>query len=141
MSDEREGLWSAYTRAWANIPPSERKTLLKDLLSEDFTFSNMTSVGRGSNDLALAMEDFQRRFPGGSFETIEFLRQHEQSLAFWIMRDCVGALVLSGVNYVRYDQAGKMLHIAGFWKSNGYPDRPKSNRLPRSLSPLDPATR
>ena len=118
MSNERlKRTWDAYEHAWKNVTSDERRALLQQAVSEDCIFSNVVALGRGLEELTPVLELFQKQYPGGYFETTEFIEQHEQSLAFWNMRDAAGIVLLSGANYTRYGQDGRMLHIAGFWKS------------------------
>jgi hypothetical protein len=118
MSNElHRKTWDAYERAWSRVTADERKALLQQAVSEECTFSNVVVLGRGLEELTPVLEQFQRDCPGGYFKTTEFIEQHQQSLAHWNLRDATGTVLLSGANYTRYGQDGRMMHIAGFWNS------------------------
>jgi hypothetical protein len=109
--------WDEYVRAWSNVTADERKALLQQAVSEECTFSNVVALGRGLQELTLVLEKFQKDSPGGYFETTDFIEQHAQSLAYWNLHDATRTVLLSGANYARYGQDGRLIHIAGFWKS------------------------
>ncbi len=114
MANElHRGIWDAYERAWNSATAEERKVLLGQAVDDECTFGNLIVSGKGILELTAVIDQFQRENAGGRFETIEFIEQHEQSLAHWNLIDVTGSVILSGFNYTRYGSDSRMVHIAG----------------------------
>ena len=111
-----EAQWKAYSEAWANINPEERKKLLAQSVAMNCSFSDPETEVFGLEAFTKHIEKFQEQYPGAYFETRKLIEHHGQSVAEWMMHGKDGSNFLPGTSVARYGDDGKMTHIAGFWK-------------------------
>jgi hypothetical protein len=108
--------WAMYQDAWANVTPVERARLLGLSVSVECMFSSPAGEGTGLQELTMMIEAFQVQYPGATFRTHRFLEHHGQALATWTMFDGEGKEFLPGTSYARFDAAGRLVQLAGFWQ-------------------------
>jgi hypothetical protein len=109
-------IWSAYSQAWGDISSDKRAELLTTCVADDVNFSAPDATGGSKRDLVRVLEEFQKSYPGAYFETARLISHNDQLLASWTMRNSAHAELLTGSSYARFDDEGRMSHIAGFWQ-------------------------
>lgn len=108
--------WDIYSNSWKGIKLAERLTLFKECLTPDCSFSNPLGVGEGWDALGVAIEEFQRDVPGGSFETIEYISHHHTTLVKWHMKNGENQKLSEGYSVAEYNSEGKIFKLTGFWQ-------------------------
>ena len=117
MSEEQlQRLWKTYQDAWAGIPADERERLLRASVAEEVVFTSPNANGRGLGDLFTDIANFQRQFPGAYFRGNKLIEQNGQLLSDWTMFTKDGSEFLTGHSYAQFNDAGRLTHLAGFWK-------------------------
>ena len=117
MTDQtHELIWKTYQDAWADIPAAERQQLLHQSVAQDCTFTSPTSDGKGLQELTATIEQFQKQFPGATFQTHKMIQHHQQALAEWIMYDKQGIEFLAGKSYARLNSDNRLFALVGFWE-------------------------
>ncbi|MDZ4866924.1 MAG: nuclear transport factor 2 family protein [Alphaproteobacteria bacterium] len=114
MSDPRIKTYEIYLSAWSAVPDAERAKLLRECLSEDIVFTNSTQTRRGLADVAVHLQDFQKRTPGGSFRLNEMMGWENHALAAWQLVDAQGQPGFSGHDVLAYDGQGRIESILMF---------------------------
>lgn len=110
-----QNTWNAYQSAWADVSLAQREQLLTDSVVEDCQFNNPTAEGHGRNNLLTHIGVFQTQFPGAYFRSNKLLAHHGQFLSEWTMFNKDGSEFLTGHSVVRYNDEGKITHLAGYW--------------------------
>ena len=90
MSVTRVEIYDLYLAAWSAIPDAERERLLRACLSDNMVFVNPQQIRRGIADVAVHLEGFQQRTPGGSFRMNNMVGWGDQALAEWQLVDAAG---------------------------------------------------
>ncbi|MGI4757911.1 MAG: nuclear transport factor 2 family protein [Janthinobacterium lividum] len=117
MTEENlQQLWKSYQDAWADIPADERELLLRASVAEEVVFTSPNANGRGFSDLVMHIADFQRQFPGAYFRSNRLIEQNDQLLSEWTMFNRDGTAFLTAHSYAQFNAAGRLTHLAGFWK-------------------------
>jgi hypothetical protein len=114
MSDPRVKTYEIYLSAWSAIPDDERAKLLRESLSEDIVFTNPMQTRRGWADVAVHLQGFQQRSPGGSFRMNEMLGWERHGLATWQFVDAQGKPGFWGYDVLAYDGQGRIESILLF---------------------------
>jgi hypothetical protein len=114
MSDPRINTYETYLNAWSAVPDAERAKLLRESLSEHIVFTNATQTRRGLADVAVHLQDFQQRSPGGSFRLNEMLGWENHGLATWQLVDAQGQPGFWGYDALAYDRQGRIESILMF---------------------------
>ena len=109
--------WEAYTDAWTDLAASERELLVEASVSEGISYSNPFIAGKGRAGLIEAMDQFQQQYPGARFQPDWTNIHHDQLLSGWTLYGKDGAALLTGHNYARVDDEGKITHMAGFFNT------------------------
>ncbi len=71
----------------------------------------------GWDALVAYMLDFHKQIPGGHFVTSYFLAHNKQSIAKWEMRNGEDAVMGEGISYGKYNEAGKLISMTGFFET------------------------
>ena len=108
-------VWKTYQDAWADIAVDERERLLRQSVTDDVTFNSPLYEGQGLGNLVKHMEQFQERAPGAHFKSNKLLTQHDQLLSEWTMYKKDGSEFLTSHSYARFNDQGRLTHLAGFW--------------------------
>ncbi len=108
-------VFETYLRAFTSSSAAETERLMRSSVAEDVAFSNPGVNGRGIASLLAHAARFQDRFPGGSFRINWMREQHGQVLGEWTQLDRNGAELVTAHSYARVDEAGRIVHFAGFW--------------------------
>jgi len=111
---EVEKVWQAYSDAWTDITVEDRVRLLSESVSEDVKLVAPDGIGHGKEELLVRLVDFQKTFPGASFQTKNFITHHDRSLADWNMVAKDGSVILSGYSVGHYKAEGKLSEITGY---------------------------
>jgi hypothetical protein len=114
MSDPRVKTYETYLSAWSAIPDDERVKLLHESLSQDIVFTNPTQTRRGLADVAVHLQGFQQRSPGGSFRMNEMLGWENHGIATWRFVDAQGQPGFWGYDVLAYDGQGRIESILLF---------------------------
>jgi hypothetical protein len=114
MSDPRVKTYETYLSAWSAIPDDDRARLLRETLSEDIVFTNPLRTRRGLADVALHLQGFQQRSPGGSFRMNEMLGWENHGIATWQFVDVQGQPGFWGYDVLAYDGQGRIESILLF---------------------------
>ncbi len=114
MSDPRIKTYETYLAAWSAVPDNERAKLLRESLSEDIVFTNSTQTRRGLADVAVHLQAFQQRSPGGSFRLNEMLGWENHGIATWQLVDAQGQPGFWGYDVLAYDGQGRIESILMF---------------------------
>ena len=114
MSDERVQIYEVYLAAWSAVPDADRARILQESLSEDVVFDNPQQSRRGRADVAMHLEAFQARSPGGSFRMNNMVGWGSSALAEWQVVDADGKPGFSGYDVLSFDGEGLISHILLF---------------------------
>ncbi len=114
--DTLQQLWKNYQDAWADIGLAERERLLRASVTEDVVFTSPNAEGQGFANLVTHIGDFQKQFPGAYFRSNRLLEQHDQLFSEWTMFNQDGSEFLTAHSYARFNDQGRLNHLAGFWK-------------------------
>ncbi len=115
--DALQAVWTTYQDAWAAIPNEERERLLRASVAEDVVFTSPNAEGQGMERLLEHIAEFQRHFPGAYFRSKPVVQQHGQMLSEWTMFARDGSATLTAHSYARFNEAGRLTWLAGFWKA------------------------
>ena len=108
-------IWKTYQDAWADIAVDERERLLRQSVTDDVIFTAPPYEGQGLGNLVKHMEQFQEQVPGAHFKSNKLLTQHGQLLSEWTMYNKDGSELLTSHSYARFNEQGRLTHLAGFW--------------------------
>lgn len=108
MSDPRVTTYKTYLSAWSAIPDDQRAKLLRESLSENIVFTNPTQTRRGLADVAVHLQAFQQRSPGGSFRMNEMLGWENHGMAPWQFVDAKDQPGFWGYDVLAYDGQGRI---------------------------------
>ena len=114
MSATRVEIYELYLAAWSAIPDAERERLLRASLSDGIVFANPQQTRRGTADVAVHLEAFQQRTPGGSFRMNNMVGWGDQALAEWQLVDAAGQAGFSGYDVLTFDSHGRISAILLF---------------------------
>jgi hypothetical protein len=114
MSDPRVKTYEIYLSAWSAIPDDERAKRLRESLSEEIVFTNPMQTRRGLADVAVHLQAFQQRSPGGSFRMNEMLGWENHGIATWQLVDAQGQPGFWGYDVLAYDGQGRIESILLF---------------------------
>jgi hypothetical protein len=114
--DTLQQLWKTYQDAWADIAVADRERLLKQSVADDVVFTSPPNEGQGFGNLVEHIGLFQKQFPGAYFKSNKLLTQHGQLLSEWTMYNKDGSEFLTAHSYARFNEQGRLTHLAGFWK-------------------------
>lgn len=114
MSDPRIETYETYLSAWSAIPDDERAKRLRESLSENIVFTNSMQTRRSLADVAVHLQAFQQRSPGGSFRLNEMLGWEDHGLATWQLVDARGQPGFWGYDVLAYDGRGRIESILMF---------------------------
>lgn len=118
MTDnELQIIFENYLDAFAAPSLAEQERLLRASVAEEVVYTNPGVEGRGLHGLLAHIDGFQRKFPGGRFRINWLRQQHGQALAEWTQLDRDGAELVTAHSYARLNEAGRIIHWAGFWSS------------------------
>ena len=109
-------IWKTYQDAWADIAVDERERLLRQSVTDDVIFTAPPYEGQGLGNLLEHIAQFQIQFPGARFESNKLFTHHGQLLSEWTMYNKDGSEFLTAHSYARFDEPGRLTHLAGFWK-------------------------
>ncbi|WP_124849778.1 nuclear transport factor 2 family protein [Acidipila sp. EB88] len=108
--------WEKYGAAWSAIPDSERRQLLDASVQDSLTLATPQALGAGRQQLESNIKEFQKSFPGASFQTLKIRQHHEFLLVDWIARSEDGRELLPGTTYAQFGADGRIMHLTGFWE-------------------------
>ena len=114
MSVTRVEIYDLYLAAWSAILDAERERLLRACLSDNMVFVNPQQIRRGIADVAVHLEGFQQRTPGGSFRMNNMVGWGDQALAEWQLVDAAGEAGFSGYDVVTFASDGRISNILLF---------------------------
>ena len=114
MSDSRVNTYQIYLSAWSAISDDERAKRLRESLSEKIVFTNPTQTRRGFEDVAVHLQGFQQRSPGGSFKMNEMLGWENHGIATWQVVDPHGQPGFWGYDVLAFDGQGRIETILLF---------------------------
>ena len=113
--DTLQQVWKSYQDAWADIAVADREHLLKQSVADDVIFTSPPSGGQGFANLVRHIGQFQEQFPGAYFKSNKLFTQHGQLLSEWTMYNKDGSEFLTAHSYARFNEQGRLTHLAGFW--------------------------
>ena len=96
------------------MPDDERARRLSESLTEGIVFTNPMQTRRGLADVAVHLQAFQQRSPGGSFRLNEMLGWESHAIATWQFVDAQGQPGFSGYDVLVYDAQGRIASILLF---------------------------
>jgi hypothetical protein len=114
-TNKLEQQWTSYLAAYGPVSADERERLLLSSVADDVEFTNPGGEGRSRAGLIAHIEDFQQKMPGTYFSTEKVFVHHGELLAIWMMHKKDGAKVATGYNFVRPDDQGLFVYMAGFF--------------------------
>ena len=114
--DTLRQLYNSYQDAYADIAAAERERLLRQSVTDDVVFTNPTGEGQGFGNLVEHIGQFQKQFPGAYFKTNKLLSHHGQLLSEWTMYHKDGSEFMTAHTFARFNEQGRLTHLAGFWK-------------------------
>ena len=109
--------WETYTASWAALTLEEKRSLFEQSLTQECEYSDPNTQRKGWDELSAYMLDFHTQIPNGSFVTRYFKAHNFQSIAKWDMLDHNGKILGDGISYGRYNEAGKLIAMTGFYET------------------------
>lgn len=113
--EEMRAKWELYGKAWSPVSDAERKQLLQDSLTPDFSYVDPRIECHGQQEVIHNLEAFQQRQPGGSFALRSMLPHHEVALVNWQLIKKDGTAANQGFDFVRFAPSGLIASITGFF--------------------------
>ncbi|NEM08218.1 nuclear transport factor 2 family protein [Geodermatophilus normandii] len=117
MTDpEQHDAVAAYGAAWLATDDRERLALLEQAWAPDGVYCDPLALVTGREALAAHIAQTQASLAGGRVEvTSEPARHHDSALFHWRITDAAGATVLTGLDVVQVDDAGRIRRLTGFF--------------------------
>lgn len=110
---------SAYGAAWLETGERRRRQLLQIAWAPEAVYCDPLDRIVGREALAAHIAATQAMLPGGRVAvTSEPVRHHDSAFFRWAMTDSDGAVVLTGFDVVRLDDAGRIARLTGFFDSD-----------------------
>lgn len=107
---------AAYGAAWLATDDRERQALLEQAWAPDGVYCDPLALVTGRSELAAHIAGTQASLAGGRVEvTSEAVRHHDSALFHWRITDAAGATVLTGLDVVQFDDAGRIRRLTGFF--------------------------
>jgi hypothetical protein len=113
--DALQQIWKAYRNAYGDVAADERQRLLRQSVTEDVVFTGPNEDDQGFGKLVGHIGQFQKKSPGARFESNNLLTQHGQLLSEWTLYKKDGAQIATGHTYARFNEQGRLTHLAGFF--------------------------
>ena len=107
--------WETYTASWKAATVAEKQALFAKSLDPDCVYNDPITAAAGWEELTAYMDAFHQQVPGGHFQTKTFASHHQQSMATWNMLDGKGQVIGEGTSYGKYNGAGKLIAMTGFF--------------------------
>ena len=114
-TDARQATWEKYVSAWKATSPPSKAAALAECAAPGCVYQDPLTAAHGHAALVATMLDFQRQLPGAHFVTTAFRAHHDASLAQWQMVGGDGAVLGQGSSVGRYDEAGLLVAMTGFF--------------------------
>lgn len=115
MNNELKQTWENYTAAWREAPAEQQQALFAAALSEGCVYRDPLGMASGWQELAAYIANFHQQVPGGYFVTRKFSSHHQRSIAHWDMVTGNGQVIGEGCSFGRYNEAGKLTSMTGFY--------------------------
>ena len=115
MQNTIEQVWNTYSSAWGLETSEQKRQLFAECLSIDCSYADPHVNTVGWDELLDYMLDFHRQIPGGHFQVTNFASHNQQSMASWQLKDAQQQVVDEGTSFGRYDTAGKLISMTGFF--------------------------
>jgi hypothetical protein len=115
MPIDHQQTWETYTAAWKAESAADKRALVSASLAQECTYRDPLVKATGWDELIAYMLDFHQQVPGGHFVTRRFRFHDGQSVAQWDMLDAHGTVIGDGASVGRYNQAGRLVSMAGFF--------------------------
>jgi hypothetical protein len=112
---EAKIVWESYVSAWKAEGGEVKRGLLARSVAPHAVYRDPLAECQGHDALLAYMHEFQKRVPGGQFETTYFLAHHGRSIAKWNMLDHSRQVIGNGVSYGEYDSDGMLVAMTGFF--------------------------
>ncbi len=107
---------AAYGAAWLATDEQDRLALLARAWAPDGVYCDPLDLVTGREALAAHIAATQASLAGGRVEvTGEPTRHHDSALFHWRITDASGATVLTGLDVVQFDDAGRIRRLTGFF--------------------------
>ena len=115
MRIDHHQIWETYTSAWKAESVDDTRALLGASLALDCAYQDPLVKVSGWDELIAYMSTFHQQLPGGHFVTRRFRYHQGQSVAQWDMLDGQGKVIGDGVSVGNYNEAGRLVTVAGFF--------------------------
>ncbi|ELX12400.1 hypothetical protein Jab_1c09960 [Janthinobacterium sp. HH01] len=112
---DHQQIWETYTSAWKADNVDDKRALLGASLADACTYQDPLASTSGWGELMAYMANFHQQVPGGHFATRRFRYHDGQSVAQWDMLDAQGQVIGDGVSVGRYNEAGRLVTVTGFF--------------------------
>jgi hypothetical protein len=112
---DHQQIWETYTSAWKAGSVDDQRALLGASLAPGCTYQDPLVAVGGCEALLAYMAQFHQQLPGAYFATRRFRFHHGQSVAQWDMLDAQGQVIGDGVSVGRYNEAGRLVTVTGFF--------------------------
>jgi hypothetical protein len=113
--DDMRARWERYAMAWGPVGAEERKQILNETLAEGFHYLDPRIECHGQDEVTRNLEAFQQRQPGGGFVLRDILAHHNVAMVSWQLIKKDGEASNRGHDVARFDQAGFIKDITGFF--------------------------
>jgi len=111
-----EELITRYCAAWGEPDPERRGQLLKEIWTEDGTYTDPTAHVTGRRELAEHIGNVLAHYPGGQVVRTSVLDTHHDMVRFtWKMVLADGRSLPEGIDFGELSGDGKLRRIVGFF--------------------------
>jgi len=110
-------IWETYRACWSDTNSTQRTEKLKQILTDDFEYTDPNFEVKGYVQLSGYMKQFQEQFSGLSFATTEINMHHNRCLVHWNMVNEKKEIVSSGTSFILCEN-NKLKQITGFFKED-----------------------
>jgi hypothetical protein len=93
-----------------------RERLLKQNVADDVVLTSLPNEGQDFDNLVKHIRQFQEQFLRAYFKGNKLFTQHGQILSEWTMYNKDGTEFPTAHSYARFNEQGRLTHLAGFWK-------------------------
>lgn len=117
MNNDFKTTWETYNASWKVENVESKREIFEKCLDENCIYNDPLTCAEGWDALLGYMSAFHEQVPGGHFETHYFLAHNNQSIAKWHMKNADDIVIGEGVSYGKYNDAGKLVSMTGFFEN------------------------
>lgn len=105
-----------YLAAYGEPDDRRRRALIAECFSAEASLADPPFAVAGHDELAAGFAAVQAQFPGHTFARTSAVDEHHGAARYaWELRSPDGAAAVAGQDFVRFDTAGRLTAVFGFF--------------------------